>query len=143
MPSQYVEGVYLFKQVIASNRPSIICLGFDPSVNPTKWCYGCDRLLPHFESMSNHPGFRGIDFYRVDCDESPDIWKFCGPDVYPPAFIIFQNSQFIAQGPAETLRDLQTLIAPYYSGPGVFPFPNPNNASRDGLDPDARPRPGR
>ena len=71
---------------IASTRPSIICLGYDPNLGYEKPYFGCDKLLPYFEIMSDDPGFRGISFYRVDCDESPDIWKFCGRDVYVSVF---------------------------------------------------------
>jgi hypothetical protein len=66
---------------IASHKPVIICLGFDPSVNPNNHHFGCDRLLPPFELMSNDPGFQGIGFYRVDCDSSPDISAFCSPAI--------------------------------------------------------------
>jgi len=60
---------------------SIICIGFDPNLGHKKCHFGCERILPHFEEMSNHAGFQHIDFYRVDCDEHPNISKFCGPYV--------------------------------------------------------------
>jgi len=58
---------------------SITCIGFDPNLGHKKCYYGCEKILPSFEEISNNAGFQHIDFYRVDCDESPDIWKFCGP----------------------------------------------------------------
>jgi len=129
MPSQYIETLHEFQNVIASSKPVIICLGFDPNANPKTYSYGCDRLLPHFETMSNHQGFQGIDFYRVDCASSPDIIAFCG-QIIPPVFVIYQNGRPLVGCPVQTLADLQGMISKYYSGPGVFPWPNPHNASR-------------
>ena len=51
---------------IASTRPSIICLGYNPSLGNKKLYYGCDRLLPEFKTMLNNSGFWGINFYHQE-----------------------------------------------------------------------------
>lgn len=58
------------------------------------WCGSCKLFSPKFKRLSEDERFKGIAFYDVNAETSPEARKIAGVDTLP-FFAIFQDGQLI------------------------------------------------
>lgn len=72
-----------YKEIIDGSKPVVIYF-------TAVWCGPGKRISPVLEELSNDPENSGVDFYKVDVDELPDVAESVGITAMP-TFIHFKR----------------------------------------------------
>ncbi|OCH89728.1 thioredoxin [Obba rivulosa] len=95
-----VQSIDEFKQIISGNKVAV----FDFWAT---WCGPCRVISPIFEKLASQTD--GVDFYKVDVDEQPEISQEVGVRAMP-TFIAFKNGAKIGEVVGANPAKLQELI---------------------------------
>ncbi|KAG8940846.1 hypothetical protein FRC04_004997 [Tulasnella sp. 424] len=85
MPVNVINSKAEFDQIIKSGKPVIIDFW-------APWCGPCRTISPILEKLSNQEESAGVEFYKVDVDEQPDISQEVGIRAMP-TFIVFKDGE--------------------------------------------------
>ncbi|KAF8604406.1 thioredoxin [Ceratobasidium sp. AG-I] len=97
-----ISSLDQFKKIINGDKPCV----FDFWAT---WCGPCRIISPVFEKLSNEPQFQGVEFYKVDVDEQPDISQEVGIRAMP-TFSVFKNGAKVKELVGANPGGLQELL---------------------------------
>ncbi|KAF8971866.1 thioredoxin [Flammula alnicola] len=108
MPSTFINSVEEFRQIIRGDSPVIVFFCVE------RWSYPCQQISPTYERYSEIPELRALEFYKVDCDNQPDISNYCNIQ-NAPTFSIYQSGRKMHEVVGSHTPSLQGLLKRYYA----------------------------
>ncbi|KAL4070400.1 thioredoxin [Scleroderma citrinum] len=97
-----IKSLAEFTEIINRGRPVIIDF-------TATWCGPCRVIGPIFEKFSGQAQFSGVDFYKIDVDDSPDISQEVGIRAMP-TFMVFNNGNKVDDLVGADPKALERLI---------------------------------
>jgi len=78
------------------------------------WCGPCKMIAPHFERLSRE--VKGVEFFRMDVDEVPDVAAELGIRAMP-TFFFFENGVKVSEFVGANWRGLEAHVLAYREKP--------------------------
>ncbi|KAJ3494009.1 hypothetical protein NLJ89_g10898 [Agrocybe chaxingu] len=91
-----------FKTLIDSGKPILIDFW-------ATWCGPCRAISPIFEKLSESQDYAGVEFYKVDVDEQPEISQEVGIRAMP-TFLLFKDGNKRKDVVGARPQELEALI---------------------------------
>ncbi|KAI0275438.1 thioredoxin-like protein [Gloeopeniophorella convolvens] len=73
------------------------------------WCGPCRGVTPIFDGFAGSGSYPGVDFYKVDIDNAPDVANHVGGQTIP-GFYVYRRGQKIGELIGAQPAALQNLV---------------------------------
>ncbi|RDB19202.1 Thioredoxin [Hypsizygus marmoreus] len=102
MPVKAITSFEEFQKIINSGKPVVIDFW-------ATWCGPCRVISPIFEKFSALEQYAGVEFYKVDVDEQPEIAQEVAVRAMP-TFTLFKDGAKIKDLVGADPRGLEALV---------------------------------